>query len=195
MNWIDIIYLIILIVTGLIGFWKGLIKLVVTFISLVLAILFGGWVSQALTSAAGWEVEGSSSGAVWQILAFIFVTIVLFGILYWLGMRLETFVKFAPLGWINKAAGAGLGILVGFTICGYISAILGMVVVWGIPAGYEPAQWVFGGALGGVQESLANAIEASSLSPAVNTYFTWFSKILPDVIDKAMDITAMVRPG
>ena len=188
MNWIDVIYLIILIVTGLIGFWKGMIKLVVAFIALVLAILFGGWLSQALSSAAGWEEAGSASGSLWQILAFVFITIVLFGILNWIGTRLEVFVKFAPLGWINKAAGAGLGILVGFTICGFISALLGMIVVWGIPADQPLADFLAGGALGSVQDSLKSAIDASSLTPAVTTYFTWFSKILPEVIDRAMDI-------
>lgn len=193
MNWIDIIFLIVLIITGLIGFWKGLIKLVVGFVALVLAILFGGWISQALASSMGWEEAGSSSGSLWQILAFVFIVIILFGILNWIGTRLEVFVKFAPLGWINKAAGAALGIVVGFTICGFFSSLLGMVVVWGIPADQPLAEFLAGGALGSIQTSLKDAIDASSLIPAVNTYFTLFSKILPDVVDRAMDIKGALK--
>lgn len=172
MNWLDAVYIVILLVTALVGLWKGLLKLVFAFVAVILGIILGGYAGDALASAfgGGWVAI--------TVCSVILAIIIAFLIYFILTRFVQRFIMWTPMVWIDRLGGVAVGLAVGFTICGAISALLGIVVTWSLPH------------LGSVQASISNTLHGSALEPAVRGYFDWILAILPAQLDRVRHFLA-----
>ncbi len=181
MNWLDAVYIVILLVTALLGVWKGLLKLVFAFVAVVLGIIFGGYAGDALASAFG-------GGYVAIIVCSAILGIIIAFLIYLVLTRfVQRSITWTPVIWLDRLGGLALGLAVGFTICGAISALLGIVVTWSIPHITPEAlpEWLKGteGALHSAQAYISNTLHDSALEPAVRGYFDWILALLPSKLD------------
>lgn len=104
MNWVDLVVWICL-GTGLAkGLSDGLIKQLVSFISLILAIVFSGMVAGILRSFVDLQVHD----AIYYIAAFILI-ITVFALLT---NVIDKIIKFTPVGILNRLAGGVFGVLI-----------------------------------------------------------------------------------
>lgn len=166
MNWLDAVYIVILLITALVGLWKGLLKLVFAFVAVILGIILGGYAGDALASAFG-------GGWVAITVCSVILAIIISLLIYFILTRfVQRFIIWTPMVWIDRLGGIAAGVAVGFTICGAISALLGIVVTWSLPL------------LGSVQTSISNALHGAALEPAVRGYFDWILAVLPAQLDR-----------
>jgi membrane protein required for colicin V production len=181
MNWLDAVYIVVLFLTALIGLWKGLLKVIFAFVAVTLGIILGGWAGDALGGVfgGGWVAIVVCSAILAIIIAFV-----IYLLLTRLVLRLITWT---PVVWLDRLGGLALGLAVGFTICGVISAFLGIVVTWSLPD-VPPAvlpEMLKGayGAMHSAQASISNALHDSALEPAVRGFFDWILALLPAKLD------------
>ena len=119
MNIIDAIILICLIPATIQGLRKGFISQAISIISLVVGIwasahfadIVTEWISQYITA----------SEQVLRIVAFALILIVVFLALGLIGRLLESILKFAFLGWVNKLLGTFFAFLKTILILGLIA--------------------------------------------------------------------------
>lgn len=109
MHWIDIVILVLLAISAISGFMKGFILSIASMAGFILGIIlslsFAGSVKDILISITG------SDAQYMYLAAFLicFATIVL--LVYLLGKLLEKVIKIVELGFLNRFAGALLGII------------------------------------------------------------------------------------
>ena len=122
MNIIDAIILICLIPAIFQGLKKGFISQAISIISLVVGIgasahfadIVTAWISQYITA----------SEQILKIVAFALILIVAFLALGLIGRLLESILKFAFLGWVNKLLGTIFSLLKAILILGLIALII-----------------------------------------------------------------------
>jgi membrane protein required for colicin V production len=104
MNWLDIIILICL-GTGLVkGLYDGLVKQLISFISLILAIVFSGMLADILRNFLNLHIHN----AIYYVFAFILI-ITVFALL---AKVIDKIIKLTPAGTLNRLAGGIFGILI-----------------------------------------------------------------------------------
>lgn len=120
MNWLDIVIIVIILLFGMMGLWKGAISAVFSIAGLVGGIALAGRYYQTLASIV------SSSGAIWSgIAAYVIIlvaTLIVASIMGWLIARL---VHITMLGWVDRVVGFIFGAGVGGMLCGAVLAITG----------------------------------------------------------------------
>ena len=116
-----------MLVTALLGVWKGLLKFVFAFVAVVLGIIFGGYAGDALASAFG-------GGYVAIVVCSAILGIIIAFLIYLILTRfVQRSITWTPMVWVDRLGGLALGLAVGFTICGAISSLLGIVVTCSLP--------------------------------------------------------------
>ncbi len=113
MNWLDLIFLLILLFTTVHGLFKGLIKEVASILGLILGILVAQQYYQ-LVSAKLSHLSVLQPYA-WILAYLIIFTAVLLLVII-LGKLLRTLLKIGMLGWLDKLAGGMFGFLKGVLI-------------------------------------------------------------------------------
>jgi membrane protein required for colicin V production len=104
MNWLDIVIWTCL-GTGLVkGLYDGLVKQLISFISLILAIVFSGMVADILRNFVNLHIHNS----IYYIFAFILI-ITVFALL---AKVVDKIIKFTPAGTLNRLAGGIFGVLI-----------------------------------------------------------------------------------
>ncbi|MDR1631465.1 MAG: CvpA family protein [Dysgonamonadaceae bacterium] len=104
MNWLDVVVWICL-GTGLVkGLYDGLIKQLISFIALILAIVFSGMVADVLRSFVDLHIHS----AIYYIFAFILI-ITVFALL---AKVIDKIIKSTPIGTLNRLAGGIFGVLI-----------------------------------------------------------------------------------
>lgn len=118
MNWLDIVIIVIILLFGMMGLWKGAISAVFSIVGLVGGIALAGRYYQTLASIV------SPSGAIWLgIAAYVIIlvaTLIVASIMGWLIARL---VHITMLGWVDRVVGFVFGAGVGGMLCGAVLAI------------------------------------------------------------------------
>lgn len=118
MNWLDIVFIVIILLFGMMGLWKGAISAVFSIAGLVGGIALAGRYYQTLASIV------SPSGAIWSgIAAYVIIlvaTLIVASIMGWLIARL---VHITMLGWVDRVVGFVFGAGVGGMLCGAVLAI------------------------------------------------------------------------
>jgi membrane protein required for colicin V production len=118
MNWLDIVIIVIILLFGMMGLWKGAISAVFSIAGLVGGIALAGRYYQTLASIV------SPSGAIWSgIAAYVIIlvaTLIVASIMGWLIARL---VHITMLGWVDRVVGFVFGACVGGMLCGAVLAI------------------------------------------------------------------------
>ena len=125
MNWLDVIFLLILIFTSVHGLFKGLIKEVASILGLVLGIIAANRYYGFLAHRLG-DMSIADPYA-WIFAYLIIFTAVLAGVIL-LGKLLRTLLKIGMLGWVDKLAGGIFGFLKGALVICVIMLILTFVL-------------------------------------------------------------------
>ena len=120
MNILDAIILICLIPAIFQGIRKGFISQVISIISLIAGIWASARFADVVTLWASKHITASEQ--VLKLIAFAIILIVVFILLGLIGRLLESILKFAFLGWLNKLAGVIFSLL-------KASLILGLIII------------------------------------------------------------------
>jgi len=119
MNWLDIVIVVIAVLFGMLGLWKGAIKAVFGIAGLVGGIALAGHYYKPLAGIL------SPSGAIWSgIAAYIIIlvaTLIIASIVGWFVARL---VHIVMLGWVDRLIGFILGAGIGGMLCAAVLAIV-----------------------------------------------------------------------
>jgi membrane protein required for colicin V production len=108
MNWFDAVLIVVLILSTLLGVWRGLISMLLPLIGLILGIYVAG---KHYGTLGGWLPIDNEEHAKWAAYAIIVIAfLIIFGIL---AIILKRFVKWTLLGWVDRLGGAILGLVSG----------------------------------------------------------------------------------
>jgi membrane protein required for colicin V production len=156
MNWLDIVIIVILIGSLIGGIQNGLIKAALSLIGLVVGIVLAGRFYLSFSHVLSFiPHEGAA-----KIVAFVIIlaaALIVFGIIAALLTKLASALL---LGWINRLAGAVVGVIMGAIFMGAVLAI-----------------WVrFLGMTG--------AIAGSAIAPFLLKYFPVVLSLLPSEFDR-----------
>lgn len=118
MNIIDAIILICLIPALIQGLRKGFISQAVSIVSLVVGIWASAHFAEIVTAWISRYITASEQ--ILKIVAFALILVAVFIALGLIGRLLESILKFAFLGWVNKLLGVVFSLLKAFLIIGLI---------------------------------------------------------------------------
>jgi len=119
MNWLDIVIVIISIIFGILGMWKGAIRVVFAIIGLIAGIALAGHYYMPFATLL------SPSGAAWSgIAAYAIILIATFVVAGIIGWFVAKIVHVTILGWLDRLLGLVLGFAAGSMLCAAVLAIL-----------------------------------------------------------------------
>jgi len=112
MNWFDIVLIAVLALATLMGFWRGLISMVLPLVGLIIGVVLAG---RYCGTVGGWLPIENAQYAGWAGYAIILVAVLIVAVI--LAIVLRRFVKLVLLGWIDRLGGAIFGLAFGGLIC------------------------------------------------------------------------------
>jgi membrane protein required for colicin V production len=118
MSWLDIVIIIALAITALIGLKFGLIKAVLSLVGLVVGIILAGHFYSPLSE----RLTFISQAAVAKVVAFAVILVGVMVIAVVLAMLLRWAASVMMLGWVNRLGGAVFGLLLGALTWGALLA-------------------------------------------------------------------------
>jgi membrane protein required for colicin V production len=155
MNWLDITIIVIGIIFGIVGLWKGAIGAVFGIGGLIGGIALAGHYYQPFASIL------SPGGGTWSVIAayaiILIVTLVIASVIGWFVARL---VHITIFGWLDRLIGFILGAAIGTMLCAAALAIVSK---------YLP----------GIQEAISHSVMARLLMEQ----FPLLLALLPDEFD------------
>ena len=119
MNWLDIVLAIVFVIGIVLGLKAGLIKMAVSLAGLILGIFLAGHFYMNLANIMTFIPSEQVARVVAYIIIFV-VVLIIAAILSWV---LTKFASATLLGWVNRLAGAIVGLIVGAIFCGAILAV------------------------------------------------------------------------
>jgi membrane protein required for colicin V production len=123
MNWVDIGIIIYLCLSVISGSMQGLIRTVLSSIGLIVGIILAAHFYKQL----GDVLTFISNKNVADVVAFIFILLVVMGIAALIAWFLRSLIKAIMLGWVDKIGGAVLGLILGALSISAILAIIAKV--------------------------------------------------------------------
>ena len=112
MNWFDIVLIAVLLLSTIIGIWRGFISMILPLIGIVVGTILGGLYAPTV---GGWLHIDNPDHAAWAGYAIIVVgTLIVFIIL---AVILTRFVHLTLLGWLDRLLGGIFGLALGALIC------------------------------------------------------------------------------
>ncbi|MEA3442136.1 MAG: CvpA family protein [Chloroflexota bacterium] len=119
MNWLDAVIIVIGLLFGLFGLWKGAIKAAFSIAGLVGGIALAGHYYEPAANIL------SSSGAVWaKIAAYAIILIATLVVATVIGWFVAKLIHITPLGWLDRLIGFILGAGTGCMLCAAFLAIV-----------------------------------------------------------------------
>ena len=119
MNWVDIIIVLVAVLFGGMGWWRGVVQALFGIGGLIGGIVLAGRLYQSLAPKL------SSEGAIWAGVAayalILVLTIAAAGIAGWFVAKV---VHALPFGWVDRLLGAIIGVFLGCLLVGAILALL-----------------------------------------------------------------------
>ncbi len=119
MNWLDIVVLIILAISTVVGLKAGIIKTVLSVVGVVVGIILAGRYYVALAGSLAFIPQPNLAEIVAFAIILIAVTLVA-TVIAWL---LKWAVSAVMLGWVNRLGGAIFGLVMGAIFCGALLTI------------------------------------------------------------------------
>jgi len=117
MNWLDIVILVPIAINAFVGFGKGLIKMVLSLVGVVLGVFLAGQFYDTVGSWLGFFGNEDISNA----LGFILILGVVMVVAELLGTVIKKMVSIVLLDWVDRLGGAALGAFIGVI---FVSAAL-----------------------------------------------------------------------
>ncbi|MFC2008364.1 CvpA family protein [Chloroflexota bacterium] len=114
MNWLDIVILVPLAITALVGLKIGLIKAVLSLVGLIVGVILAGRFYAPLSEL----LTFISQDSVAKIIAFAIILIGVMVIASVLALLFKWAASVMMLGWVNRLGGAAFGMLLGAITCG-----------------------------------------------------------------------------
>jgi membrane protein required for colicin V production len=118
MNWLDIVILVILAIAAFTGLKAGIIKVLFTIVGIIVGVILAGRFSDDFAGVLTFIDPDWAKIAAFAII--LVAVLVISGIL---AALLSKLISLVLLGWVNRLAGAILGIVVGAIFCSAILAI------------------------------------------------------------------------
>jgi len=118
MSWLDIVILVVLAIGAFSGFKSGLIKMLFTVAGIFLGIFLAGRFADDLAGVLTFIPDDWA-----KIAAFAIILVAVMIIAAILASVLSKLISLVLLGWVNRLAGAVLGVVVGALFCGAVLAI------------------------------------------------------------------------
>lgn len=119
MNWLDMVILVILIVSVILGLRTGIIKAALSLAGLIIGVVLAGRYYVALAGHLTFIPQASVA----KIVAFAAILVGIMLIAAILANLLKTIVSLVMLGWVNSIGGAISGLLMGSIFCGALLAL------------------------------------------------------------------------
>jgi len=129
MNWLDVVVIVILVITTLIGFKRGLIKSIIPLVGVVVGIILAG---RFHGSVADWLSNWIESSSQAEIAAFAIIFIAVTVAAMVLARVLSGFIRALFLGWVDKLGGIAFGLILGGVLSGAFVALLAKYPFWGL---------------------------------------------------------------
>jgi len=124
MNWFDIVLIAVLILSTVVGIWRGFINMVLPLIGIIIGIVLAGLYAPTV---GGWLPIDNAEHAAWSGYAIIMVGTLVVSII--LAVILTRFVHLTLLGWLDRVLGGIFGLALGALIC---AASLAACVKYGL---------------------------------------------------------------
>ena len=121
MNWVDVVIIIYLGLSIVLGFARGLIRTLLSIIGTIVGILLASYFYKQL----GDILTFISNRDVADIVAFIVILLASMGIAALIALVLRSIIKAIMLGWVDRLGGTVLGLILGALA---VSAILAIIV-------------------------------------------------------------------
>jgi membrane protein required for colicin V production len=131
LNWVDILILVLLAVSALLGFRSGLIQSIFSLVGLILGIAVASWHYQRFEENLLPVVHSQALAAA---VSFALIAIVVMVVAGLLGLVLKSIIHGVGLGWLDKLAGLVFGLLRGALL-----VTLGIVV---LVAFFPDSRWL-----------------------------------------------------
>ena len=119
MNWLDIVIIVAIAITTLIGLKIGLIKAVLSLAGLIIGVILARLFYVPLSE----QLTFISQPAIAKAIAFAIILIGVMIIAGVLAMALKWLTSVIMLGWVNRLGGAIFGLALGATFCAALLAI------------------------------------------------------------------------
>ena len=110
MNWLDIVIIVILAIQTITGFAQGFVKALGGLIGLIVGIILAGRFYENLASGLFGFISNTDAA---NVVAFVLILIVVWGIFSILASLLTKLISGASLGWLNRAIGGIFGLAMG----------------------------------------------------------------------------------
>jgi membrane protein required for colicin V production len=124
MNWFDIILIAVLVLSTVIGIWRGFISMIMPLIGIIIGVILAGLYAPTV---GGWLSIDNAEHAKWAGYAIILVGTLIVSIIF--AVILTKFVHLALLGWLNRLLGGIFGLASGALLC---AAVLAACVKYGL---------------------------------------------------------------
>ncbi len=119
MNWLDIVIIVAIAITALIGLKIGLIKAVLSLVGLIVGVILAGHYYVPLSE----QLTFISQATLAKVVAFAIILIGVMIIAAVLAIVLKWITSVMMLGWVNRIGGAVFGLLLGAILCGAFLAL------------------------------------------------------------------------
>lgn len=112
MNWFDIVLVVVLALATFLGFWRGLISMVIPLAGIIIGVILAG---QHYGTVGGWLPIENVQHAGWAGYAIIIGGVFIVSII--LSIILRRFIRLVLLGWVDHLGGAVFGLALGGLLC------------------------------------------------------------------------------
>jgi len=119
MNWLDIVIIVAIAITTLIGLKIGLIKAVLSLVGLIVGIILARLYYVPLSEQLTFIPQATMA----KVAAFAIIMIGVMIIAGVLAMVLKWVTSVIMLGWVNRIGGAVFGLVLGALLCGAVLAL------------------------------------------------------------------------
>jgi membrane protein required for colicin V production len=130
MNWLDIVIIVVLIISALIGLRAGLIKAVLSLAGLIIGVLLAGRFYVPLSEQLTFIPQAGLA----KVVAFAIILVAVMLIAAIVAALLKWTVSLMMLGWLNRLGGAFFCFLLGAIFCAALLAIMAKFLGTGIIA-------------------------------------------------------------
>ena len=118
MNWLDIVIIVVIAISVFNGLRSGLIKMLFSVAGIIVGIVLAGRFADDFAGVLTFIPDDWS-----KIAAFAIILVAVMIVAWILGTVLSKLISLVLLGWVNRLAGAVLGVVVGALFCGAVLAI------------------------------------------------------------------------
>jgi membrane protein required for colicin V production len=121
MNFLDVIFIVLIGISAIYGLVKGLVKEVISLLAVIIGLILTSRFYEGISPLLRDLGLGEQAA---KILSFFILFIIIFIVIVLIGRLIHKFVHAIFLGWLNRLGGAGFGFIRGIVVSSIIIIIL-----------------------------------------------------------------------